>query len=131
MTVYIVTSGEYSDYHIDAVFDNMEQAELYCAVHECGEIEEWDTEAVKLESDKPIKHRWIAIIHEDGELYRISHNLTIKDINSIADYSYRLRGCYIVQATLDRDVSKEKALKIIFDRFAKWKYERLINQAEQ
>lgn len=30
---YIVTSGEYSDYHIDAVFLNEEKAKAYCDCH--------------------------------------------------------------------------------------------------
>lgn len=31
--VYVVTSGSYSDYHIDAIFSTKEQAEIYQAVH--------------------------------------------------------------------------------------------------
>nr|WP_296955237.1 hypothetical protein [uncultured Mediterraneibacter sp.] len=33
MKVYIVTEGEYSDYHIVGVFATREAAEKYCAVH--------------------------------------------------------------------------------------------------
>lgn len=32
MTIYIVTSGIYSEYHIDEVFTDKEKAEMYCAV---------------------------------------------------------------------------------------------------
>ena len=32
MKVYIVTNGEYSDYHIDRVFSNRTKAAYYCAV---------------------------------------------------------------------------------------------------
>ena len=132
MIVYIVTSGEYSDYHIDAVFDNKEKAELYCATHDMQycDIEEWDTEEVKLESDKPIKCRWIAYIRENGSIYSISSYLTIKNINIIEHKTHFTKFNYIVQATLDRDVSEEKAMKIISDRFAKWKYEQLCKEAE-
>ena len=34
MKIYVVTSGEYSEYHIDAVFADKKKAELYCAVRE-------------------------------------------------------------------------------------------------
>ena len=34
MKIYAVTEGEYSDYHICAVFDDEKKAELYCAVRE-------------------------------------------------------------------------------------------------
>lgn len=30
--IYVVTSGEYSDYCINAVFESREKAELYCAI---------------------------------------------------------------------------------------------------
>lgn len=40
--VYIVTSGYYSDYNINAVFKDRSKAEVYCSCHEdCG-IEEYD-----------------------------------------------------------------------------------------
>lgn len=40
--VYIVTSGCYSDYGIDAVFQNRDKAEAYCQCHPDAEIEEWE-----------------------------------------------------------------------------------------
>lgn len=44
--IFIVTSGEYSDYHIDAVFSTREKAEEYADI--CGpdyEIEEYEVDA--------------------------------------------------------------------------------------
>ena len=35
MTIYIATDGEYSDYCIEAVFTDKNQAELFCATHGC------------------------------------------------------------------------------------------------
>ena len=40
--IYIVTSGCYSDYGIDAVFQNRDKAEAYCQCHPDTEIEEWE-----------------------------------------------------------------------------------------
>lgn len=40
--IYIVTSGCYSDYGIDAVFQNRDKAEAYCRCHTDTEIEEWE-----------------------------------------------------------------------------------------
>lgn len=46
-TVYVVTSGSYSDYGVEGIFDTREKAELYCAYqntfrgYESG-IEEWE-----------------------------------------------------------------------------------------
>ena len=38
MKIFIVTSGAYSDYHIDAVFSTKENAERYNKIHASGEI---------------------------------------------------------------------------------------------
>lgn len=40
--VYIVTAGEYSDYHIEAVFKDKAKAEAYCKCHKDCEIEDFD-----------------------------------------------------------------------------------------
>lgn len=40
--VYIVTSGNYSDYTIDAVFKDKAKAEFYCKCHRECSIEEWN-----------------------------------------------------------------------------------------
>ena len=40
-TLYVVTAGCYSDYHIEAIFKDKSKAEFYCTCHEdCG-IEDW------------------------------------------------------------------------------------------
>ena len=50
MEVFVVTSGEYSDYRIEAVFLNLREAEKYCASINKGrpdwdlQIETYDTE---------------------------------------------------------------------------------------
>lgn len=39
--IYVISSGEYSDYGVDAVTTNYEIAKAYAKIHKC-EIEEWD-----------------------------------------------------------------------------------------
>lgn len=68
MKVYIVTSGEYSDYGIDAVFLDKKEAELYIATHqkmdgyvwsweEYNDILEFDTEDGKINAgDNRVGH---------------------------------------------------------------------------
>ena len=51
MTIYVVTSGEYSDYGIDAVFTDKKQAELYCAVHEESHVETYIADQEKIEGE--------------------------------------------------------------------------------
>ena len=71
MKIYIVTSGEYSDYHINAVFSTKEEAEKYCALNnkagdnwtDC-EIEEWDTQDYKIEGEVPVYYLYRFAIKE-------------------------------------------------------------------
>lgn len=52
MKIYVVTSGEYSDYHIDAVFLDKQKALQYCAANGICEdvsIEEWETHDDKID----------------------------------------------------------------------------------
>lgn len=51
MTIYVVTSGEYSGYGIDAIYTDRKQAELYCAVHEWCRIEEYEADQQRLEGE--------------------------------------------------------------------------------
>ena len=59
MTIYVVTSGEYSEYGVDAVFLDKEKAMLYCAAHNVKEtddpcwIEEYDTYDDDINADGP------------------------------------------------------------------------------
>lgn len=132
MTVYVVTSGEYSDYHIDAIFSTMEQAELYCAVHERKldnpYIEEWETDVVKMESCVPVKKLWMAYIGIDGAVSHLRSQLTIESKKQVEPFDKRIgwsscRAGYSVLVTLDKDSTEELALKVMFDYLAKWKAE--------
>lgn len=54
--VYVVTSGEYSDYAIDCIFDTLEEAEKYVMIHSNGNpddmrVEEYPLNSVSLEGD--------------------------------------------------------------------------------
>ena len=40
--VFVITSGCYSDYHIEAIFKSREKAEAYCQCHKDCEIEEYE-----------------------------------------------------------------------------------------
>lgn len=54
MKVYVITKGEYSDYHICCVTDDQERAEslrrICSDVYDAAEIEEFDTEEIPAET---------------------------------------------------------------------------------
>ena len=59
MKVYIVTDGDYSDYHIEAVFTNKEKAETYAALRCYDCVEEYDADAIEIDGEL---EPWIAHI---------------------------------------------------------------------
>lgn len=48
MKVYVVTSGCYSDYHIEAVFTDKKTAYAFANIHTDREVEEYDADSVKI-----------------------------------------------------------------------------------
>ena len=65
MKVYIVTSGEYSDYQIESVFSDKEKAEKYIDTHDSDmEIEEYDLDYYK---EKDIDFYEVVISEYKGE----------------------------------------------------------------
>lgn len=132
MKVYIVTSGEYSDYGIRRVFTDKERAELYCAMHESDydapEVEEWDADDVEIDSSKPYMRRWVASVSPSGEMNYITSACTFNETNAVIKVrSYNGSWYYKVFATLIKDKTEDEAKKIIFDRLAAWKYEQEMN----
>jgi len=60
--VYIVTSGSYSDYSIDAVFSTQAPAEKFANFYGDGRVEEHD-----LDPEVPERHpRWSVTMDRDG-----------------------------------------------------------------
>lgn len=122
MKVYVVTSGEYSDYHIDGVFDDLNKAEIYAATIEdkYGEntsVEEYDTEGIEIETSKKVKKQWHFAISEKKNVCYCSAIYTFRDVNNITFCTDRR---YHVYMTLKKDVNEEKAKKIAFDRLAEY-----------
>lgn len=80
MKIFIVTSGEYSDYGINAVFSSKEKAEAYfMGLPESSRgysVEEWD---VDTESPLISGTRWIVELRIDGSIakelsYEVTHS---------------------------------------------------------
>lgn len=124
MKVYVVTQGEYSDYHICAVVLDREKAEFlkgkFTDKWSTAEIEEYDTD-------------------EYNEIYQYNHYYNCCDVNGVVivkectcdDLIHALRyynSVYNVAGKLVTKVaanSEKEAVKKAADRFAKYKAERM------
>lgn len=138
MKVYIITSGEYSDYAIDAVTLNKEEAEKMVNVFPEERIEEYDTDDFpkilindpywNCEYNLPTRNIMDGKIfyNESIEIYQENYwcicNL-LKDLNKVINkigtnghpYGFRM----YIQAK-----DKEHAEKIFYDKIAEWKAEQ-------
>ena len=131
MIVYVVTSGVYSDYGIEAVFDNKEQAELYCATKEghgdTKYIEEYDTTEYHFDSKKPLFKHWEGSIIEDGNVVHLTNldaHMSFQKFSMIQEHKHYRTKLIRGHVTLDRNSTEEQAKKAILDRYAQWKFER-------
>lgn len=110
MIHYIVTGGEYSDYHIKAAFFDKEKAEGYTKIFG-GEVEEWPD---CMEIPRPLW--WIATLEPDGKiftekLHTCEHVQSSYDFLNWKSLSYVM--CY--------GETKEEAIKNATDIMAKAK----------
>jgi len=81
MKIYIVTSGAYSDYHINAVFSTKENAERYNKIHASGDFE--DIEEFEVDEDMALMNRirdekitiYLVCMDRDGNVKEIKKEL--------------------------------------------------------
>ena len=86
-------------------------------------IEEYDSDAVQVESNEEPKRTWVFEVKEKG-LKEFDSYLTFKDTNKIEYDWYYIKKPLFCHITLSADATEEEALKIASDRVAQWKYER-------
>ena len=131
--VYIVTYGEYSDYHVVAVFMDRHEAEVHCAykngncVSNGGyRVEEYGVGKIEYKKDAEIGY--FLTYDENGELFeyecynfmpRAGRNCVIPNKVTTETYGTDVWHKVGVMAT-----SREQAEKIAQDLIAKYKAEK-------
>lgn len=133
--VYIVTAGEYSDYHIVAVFSDPKQAE-FCRTKEGydAEVEEWDINPRKYEGKIWYQYECrveSGVIHKESCIATLNksdnyiHQGLIRDWegNKVVQY-YDV--CMYFDKKFDFDNEEESKVfdKIVFDYIAKDRAEK-------
>lgn len=133
MKIYVVTDGEYSDYHIVGVTDKLEKAVALCSILENNggwgedpQIETYDTDAMNVDYGKAKPYS--VDMWEDGrieaeELYGDGldyERATDRDVHYCPSGYYK--GNEYMVAVMARD--EEHAKKIAIDLIAQYKYEK-------
>lgn len=118
MKVYIVTDGDYSDYHIEAVFTDEEKAKIYAALHCYDNVEEYDADTIEIDGEfEP----WIVhyCCYTNGFWHCEDTCYSKKHDNRVWKSAYNGVQAFIYLK--ERDTTK--ALKIAQDLYAEWLYE--------
>ena len=128
--VFIVTSGEYSDYGIDRVFSTEEKAKEWVDVITSMYDGNYNIEQYELDAPIPERKEYLffeayiennTIIKSDFEFYFADEPSEIKFFRQI-NGSYDIVGIGTVQLRQGESIelAKERAVKIVQDEFYKW-----------
>ena len=129
MKVYVITSGEYSSYEIQAVALDEKEARVKCAALNGDEnrrysqcrIEEYDTEDFKLPTDKTINLKFhIDVRVKSGEIIEFKGFVPTTEEVNMECYDYYGQAVECI-AVLPADTTNEQAKKIMLDRIAEFK----------
>ena len=133
MKVYVITSGEYSDYCVNTVALTREKAEQICAMlngsngyrSDKATFEDYDTDEIQCESNEDVEFCYEAMFD-----YKTLRNVYWSEpfysfaSNEIKRGIAHHRCNILISATFPKDMPQEKVRKIMCDRVAKWKAEK-------
>lgn len=112
MIVYVVESGEYSDYHIDAIFESEQMAKDFVAAGGGDDYTPWE-----LNTWKPEQGKWeFHFSPETGSIVSENRKSSLKNPTyEISAYSWQQTDPIVIEVkTGDRD----RAVKIASERYA-------------
>ncbi len=128
--IYIVTTGEYSDYQIVACFSSKEKAEKYSAVKNDSErwspyyVEEYDVDSADVDDNIKVRYMYRAYFRKN----RVPKRIEVDYCNTTTSEAESKMSCgcynYTVEIVLDKK-NKSKAQKIADDMLAKFKAENI------
>jgi hypothetical protein len=108
--IYVITDGDYSDYHIRAIFSNKETAEEYQRVSKASRCEEWVLDEIDV-ADLRGKTRMFGRITNDGRIHDIDENREDGQYGKTY-YGFDCNGDMYLAATVK---DKEALIKILND----------------
>lgn len=139
MLVWVVTSGTYSDYHIEQIFTVKENAERYARLNSDRCIEEYETDNVRFQG--PLKMRVVYNIRND-EIVEVKsghvYDRVTNPENRCSERGFdRVFVCYCAASEMTRrDVEKngtksERLLKFVRDKWNQYRAEHEIEGMEE
>ena len=136
--IYPVTSGEYSNYNVEAIFSDIEMAKKYAKLHSTRweelRVEEWEMDTITIEDletlEKNTQYYWEFEFTPDGSLlgsgrYKIEYPDIMEDgiIENKIPTTYRAITTLRIKVC-ERNKTYEQCLKCALDMRAKHLAER-------
>ncbi len=109
-TIYILTEGEYSDYHIIGAYSSMELASEAKVLYPGSQIEDYNLDIIP--EHPPGMVAWIVVIKNNN----LDFSCQISPTNFYEDRHFSNKSNFYVWAT-----DKEHAEKIALDRYYQYK----------
>ena len=129
MKIYVVTSGEYSEYHICGVFTKKKLAKEYAKLHGLSshdyKIEEYEADKYQTDLDSSEEHMLIYVVYDVENNRIVNSDTDYDDGDRVEGYSYNLKTfCFSIPASSVKPNKNryEQLLKIARDRYAKYRY---------
>ena len=119
--VYVVTEGSYSDYHIEAIFSDKNNADIHAAIinstrgRDGAVVEEWDVDDVKIDTCKKIIH-YATVYYCQGKVTCVNISDGIDGMIEF-DQPIKINDNYTAWVNVRTD-DMDKAKKIFYDKYA-------------
>ena len=135
--VYVVTAGEYSDYHIEKIFTSRDVANLYSMLDSDRRVETYEVDNVSVDTKKS----FLKIVYNFGWMNCVSSieftNKSIKphiEIGGYPQFAFILTLDFsnerIHKAVLNFGKSSKLIEKTVQDKFAEYLYEHNTSKEE-
>lgn len=132
MKIYVVTSGDWSDYGIDQIFLTKEKADLYASAHKGSRVEEYETYDNKINENNIYYIYTADYFPETGEFYVLPVNVEeyYEGIEKLERYYHTPRKVFKKRIELEeyrivfidtKKFDEEKIKKIFFDKLMVYK----------
>lgn len=130
MTLYVVTEGDYSAYHIIGIYSTKEKAEkvksYHSTLYKCPDIEEWEMDDIPEDIEDVREYYHVTYIDRQyGEGRWCCRRYTKVGKENIKDCPYELDTrfplCFKIDIPCDRVKDKQHAIKIAQDKLAEIK----------
>lgn len=120
MIVYVVTTHTPMGRKVRAVFEDRDPAVFCCALleHDEAELEEFDTEAIKITGTMKPLREWTVYINADGEAIDTENRYVFTET---LKFHEDVDGSVSVYLTVGTDVPEDKVKEIALDHWRRKK----------